>query len=146
MAECPQFQLMPQVMPIYQPQQPPSLPTTFPIPGQPLFSVPPPPPPPPHFGYPPLAWSPIHQYPPPPPPQPSYDHAEEDNDYNAQQQHAFNVNNNNNCSVEDSQNQLLLQQLQRSNKQNYARNLSNKVHYFKYYKLLYHHQYGRRFL
>lgn len=126
MSEGPQFQLMPQVVPIYRPQQPPPHPTSFPMPGQSIFRMPPPP----HFGYPPLAWSPIHQYPPPPLPQPSYDLAEE-NDYNAQQQYAFNNNtdnsNNNNCPVDDSQNKLL-QDSQGPIKPNYTRNVTNKVH------------------
>lgn len=129
MSECPQFQLMPQVVPIYQPQQPPPLPNSFPMSGQPIFSMPPPPT---HFGYPPLTWSPIHQYPPPPPPQPAYDLVEED-DYNIQQQEqlAFNNNNDNsnnkNYSVDDSQNEQLLLESLCLNKQKYTRNVSNKV-------------------
>lgn len=133
MSECPQFQLMPQVVPIYQPQQPPPQPTTFPMPGQPIFSMPPPPPPPPpHFGYSPLAWSSIHQYPPPPLQQPAYDLVEDDDFNTMQQQYAFNNNNdnssNNNFSVDDSQNEHLLHDSQHPYKQNYARNVSIKVH------------------
>jgi len=137
MADCPQFQLMPQVMSMYHPQppstQPPPPPNAFPIPpGQPMFPIPP------HFGYPPIAWSPIHHYPPPPPlpltpQQPAHDHAEEDDNYNAQQI-AFNNNNNNSSSnnkninsTDDSQNNLELQSSQRPNHQMFTRNVSNKV-------------------
>uniref|UniRef100_A0A2S2NT26 c-Myc-binding protein n=1 Tax=Schizaphis graminum TaxID=13262 RepID=A0A2S2NT26_SCHGA len=137
MADCPQFQLMPQVMPVYHPQppstQPPPPPNAFPIPtGQPMFPMPP------HFGYPPIAWSPIHHYPPPPPlppptpQQPAHEHAEEDDDYNAQQI-AFSNNNNNSSSnnkninsAEDSQNDLELQSSLRPNRQMFTRNVSNK--------------------
>ncbi|CAH1714483.1 uncharacterized protein LOC114132175 [Aphis gossypii] len=138
MSDCPQFQLMPQVMSMYHPQpqppstQPPPPPNAFPIPpGQPMFPMPP------HFGYPPIAWSPIHHYPPPPPlpltpQQPAHDRAEEDDNYNAQQI-AFNNNNNNSSSnnkninsTDDSQNDLELLSSQRPNRQTFTRNVSNK--------------------
>ncbi|XP_060880088.1 formin-1-like [Metopolophium dirhodum] len=140
MADCPQFQLMPQVVPIYRPQppltQPPPPPNAFPMPpGQPIFPMPPPTP---QFGYPPMAWSPVHQYPPPPPltpQQPAPDHTEVDDDYDVQQL-VFNNNNNNNyssnkniSSADNLQIDSELQSPQRQNTQNrqlYSRNVSNK--------------------
>lgn len=140
MADCPQFQLMPQVMPVYRPQtpltQPPPPQNAFPMSpgqGQPIFSVPPP-----QFGYPPMAWSPVHQYPPPPPltpQQPAPDHTEVDDDYDVQQL-VFNNNNNysinkNIISADDFQIDSELQPPQRHNTQNWQmfsqRNVSNKV-------------------
>lgn len=142
MADSPQFQLMPQTVPIYRPQppltQPPPPLNTFSMPtGQPIFPMPP------QFGYPPMAWSPVHQYPPPPPPplmpqQPAPDHIEEDN-FDVQQLMFNNNNNNNNnnyssnkniSSADDSQIDLELQSPQRQNTQSrqmFSRNASNKV-------------------
>lgn len=156
MADCPpQFQLMPQVIPIYRPQPPltqpppamsqppppPPPPNAFPMPsGQPIFPMQP------HFGYPPIAWSPVHQYPPPPPPppltpqQPAHDHTENDDDYDAQQLVFNNNNNDNNIinnnnyssnkninSADDSQIDLEFQSPQHQNRQTFSRNVSNKV-------------------
>lgn len=143
MADSPQFQLMPQVVPIYRPQppltQPPPPPNTFSMPtGQPIFPMPP------QFGYPPMAWSPVHQYPPPPPlmpQQPAPDHIEEDNfDVRLTSTSMFNNNNNNNnnnyssnkniSSADNSKIDLELQSPQRQNTQSrqmFSRNASNKV-------------------
>lgn len=62
MAECPQFQfqMSPQMVPIYRSRMPPPPPpNAFPIPGQPLYPMPP------HFAYPPIAWSPVRHFTPP---------------------------------------------------------------------------------
>lgn len=106
MAECPQFQLMPQVVPIYQP--PPPQPNAFPIPGQPVYPLPPA-----HFGYPPIAWSPIPHY----PPQPRFRQADEneDGEFSNAPQPAHESN--------DTQNKIPWQPVQ-------SRGVSNKVRRF----------------
>ncbi|XP_025417260.1 uncharacterized protein LOC112688323 isoform X2 [Sipha flava] len=127
MTDCPQFQLMPQVVPIFRPQLPPPPPNAFPMqPGQPMFPIPT------HFGFPPMTWSPIHHFPPPPtPPLNAYNnrqqHAEEEHEYNAQpqlEQPAYNNNNNgpSNDSLQNDPSNLS----PRSARQAYTRNVSNK--------------------
>lgn len=114
MADCPQFQLMSQMMPIYRPQPPP---TPFPMPGQPIFSMPP------HFGYPPIAWSPMHHY--SPSPQQTY-HAYEDIEHNNHEQTAYSS-----VTVEDSPHDTQ-QTPPRSHRQTYSRSVSNKVSQYLY--------------
>ncbi|XP_050436354.1 uncharacterized protein LOC126843086 [Adelges cooleyi] len=110
MGDCPQFQLMPQMVPIYRPQ-PPS--AAFSMPGQPIFPMPA------HFGYPSIAWPPIHHY--PPTPQPAY-HTEEEDEYNNNGQPIYN---NANAAVDDSH-QEPQQTPQRPHRQTYTRSVSNK--------------------
>lgn len=128
MTDCPQFQLMPQVVPIFRPHLPPPPPNAFPMqPGQPMFPIPA------HFGFPPMTWSPIHHFPPPPtPPLNAYtnrlQHAEEEHDYNSQQQQEQPAyNNNNNGSLNDSLQNDPPNLSPRSARQVYTRNVSNKV-------------------
>ncbi|VVC24676.1 Hypothetical protein CINCED_3A020586 [Cinara cedri] len=113
-----QFQFMPQVVPIFRPQQlpppppPPLQNAHFRMPGQPIFPVPP------HFGYPPVTWSPIHQY---PISQPIYNPFEEDNDYNHEY---YNNNGHNGCPIDNMQNRQ--QSPRRSIRTTYTRNVSSK--------------------
>lgn len=129
MADCPQFQLMPQVVPIYRSQLPPPPPNAFPMqPSLPIFPIPT------HFGFPPMTWSPIHHFPPPlTPPLNAYNnhqqHAEEAHEYNAQQQQMeqpMYINSNNGPSDDSLQNDTP-NLSPRSAQQVYTRNVSNKV-------------------
>lgn len=114
-----QFQLIPQVVPVFHPQQlPPPLQTAhFRMTGQPIFPVPAQ-----HFGYPPVAWSPIHRY---PTPQPVYNNHVDENDFDnvPQQQPAYNSNG---YPVDNLQNEQH-QSPRRPTRYPYTRNLSNKV-------------------
>lgn len=110
MAECPQFQLQPQVIPIYQPS--PSS-NTFPIQSQPMYPISPA-----HFGYPPNAWSPIHPY----PPQQKFHQVDEDE--NSEFCNTSQPNYENNDAQNEIQNQHVPLQIFQSH------GMPNKVHTF----------------
>lgn len=126
MAECPQFQMMPQVVPIYRPPPPTS---AFQITGQPMYPMPT------HFAYPPVTWSPIPHYPPPLPHQQAmtYDHQgvpEEDDEYNVQlQHHNHTAFDNNGCGpvvcLENMPNELQHSPTQHPHRQMHLRNYVN---------------------
>lgn len=126
MNECPPFQMMPpQVVPIYRPQLPPN---AFRMSG-------PPPPPiyplPTHYGFPPIAWSPVHHYP-PLSPSPAYNHPDDClDDYNVLQDSTFNNNNDNNVvsqnEPQSSESIPEQTQPQRPYRQTYNRYVANKV-------------------